>query len=75
MKVIGRLPDKGYVDTWLWVPKSLINVTATQSALSFLFTDSYTGEQRVLSLWKESTHQPAGATSILGSWLTPMRSH
>lgn len=56
MKVIGRSPDKGYIDTWLWVPKSLINMTATQSALSFLFTDSYTGEQRVLSLWKESPH-------------------
>jgi hypothetical protein len=56
MKLIRRDPDKGYLDCLLWVPKSLINVTATQSALSFLFTDSYTGEQRVLSLWKESTH-------------------
>jgi len=56
MKVIRRDPDKGYLSTWLEVPKSLINVTATQSALSFLFTDSYTGEQRVLSLWKETTY-------------------
>lgn len=56
MKLIRRDPDKGYLDCLLWIPKSLINVTATQSALSFLFTDSYTGEQRVLQLWKETTH-------------------
>ena len=56
MKVVQRSPDKGYLDSWLWVPKHLINVTATQSALSFLFTDSYTGQQKVLSLWKETTH-------------------
>lgn len=56
MRVVQRNPDKGYLDTWLWVPKHLINVTATQSALSFLFTDSYSKEQRVLYLWKETTH-------------------
>ncbi len=56
MKLIARSPDKGYIDTWLWVPKSLINVTATQSALSFLFTDPYTGNQEVLSLWRETRH-------------------
>lgn len=56
MKLIRRDPDKGYLDCLLWVPKHLINVTATQSALSFLFTDSYSKEQRVLCLWKETTH-------------------
>ena len=56
MKVISRHPDKGYLDSMLWVPKHLINVTATQSALSFLFTDSYSKQQRVLCLWKETTH-------------------
>jgi superfamily II DNA or RNA helicase len=34
----------------------MINVDATKSALSFMFTDSYSGEQRVLSLWKEAVH-------------------
>ncbi len=54
MKAVVRDQNKGYIDTWLWVPRSLINVTATQSALSFLFTDSYSGEQRVLYLWREA---------------------
>lgn len=56
MKIVKRNPEHAYIDTWLWVPKSLINVTATQSALSFLFTDSYTGEQRILQLWRETIH-------------------
>lgn len=56
MRVIKREPTKGYLDTMLWVPKPFINVTATQSALSFLFTDSYTGQQGVLYLWKETEH-------------------
>lgn len=56
MQIIKRDPNKAYVDTWLWVPRSLINVTATQSALSFVFTDSYSNKQRVLCLWKEARH-------------------
>ncbi len=54
MKLIRRDPNKGYLDTWLWVPKTWINVDATKSALSFMFTDGYTGNQRVLALWKEA---------------------
>lgn len=54
MKIIRRDPDRAYLDTWLWIPKSLINVTATQSALSFQFDDAYSRERRVLCLWKET---------------------
>lgn len=56
MKVVRRDPSKGYIDSWLWVPKAYINVNATQSALNFVFTDSYTGNQKVLSLWRETPH-------------------
>lgn len=56
MKIVRRDPTKGYLDTWLWIPKSMINVDATKSALSFMFSDSYSGEQRVLALYKEATH-------------------
>lgn len=54
MKLIRRDPSKGYLDRLLWVPRQFINVTATQSALSFLFTDGYTGKQEVLYLWEET---------------------
>lgn len=55
MKIVRRDPDKGYLDSWLWIPKRMMaNVDAIKGALSFIFTDSYTGEQRVLSLWKET---------------------
>lgn len=53
MQIIKRDPDKAYLDTWLWIPKRLINVTATQSALSFVFEDRYSGKQEVLHLWRE----------------------
>lgn len=56
MQIIRRDPDKAYLDTWLWIPKTLINVTATQSALSFMFEDRYAGKQEVLYLWKEHRH-------------------
>jgi len=56
MQVVRRDPDKGYIDGWLWVPKRFTNPNAVMSALSFQFTDSYTGEQKVLFLWKEAAH-------------------
>lgn len=56
MKIVRRDPDKGYIDSWLWVPKAYINVNATMSALNFVFTDGYTGNQKVLSLWRETPH-------------------
>jgi type III restriction/modification enzyme restriction subunit/intein-like protein with splicing domain len=56
MKVVKRDPEKGYLDSWLWVPKKWTNVNAVMSALSIVFTDSYTGNQEVLYLWKEADH-------------------
>ena len=56
MKLIARKPENAYIDSMLWVPKGSINVDATKSALSFVFTDNYTGAQRLLHLWKEATH-------------------
>ncbi len=56
MQIVRRDPDKAYLDTWLWIPKPLINVTATQSALSFLFEDRYSGKKEVLCLWKDHKH-------------------
>ena len=56
MQIVKRDPSKGYLDSWLWVPKNLINVTATQSALSFVFEDRYSGKQDVLHLWREHKH-------------------
>lgn len=56
MRLVKREPDRAYLDNWLWVPKSLINVTAIQSALSFVFDDRYSGQQKVLALWKETDH-------------------
>jgi superfamily II DNA or RNA helicase len=55
MQIVRRDPDKAYLDTWLWVPRGLINVTATQSALSFVFED-YSGNKEILCLWKEHKH-------------------
>ena len=56
MRLVNRDPARAYIDNWLWVPKSLINVTAIQSALSFVFDDRYSGKQRVLALWRETDH-------------------
>lgn len=55
MKLIKRVPDKGYIDTWLWVPKEHVNVEGTKNALSFSFPDSYSEEKvRYLYLWRET---------------------
>jgi superfamily II DNA or RNA helicase len=57
MKLIKRVPDKGYLDTWLWVPKSFVNVEGTKNALSFTFYDSYAANNvRYLYLYKEEEH-------------------
>ncbi len=56
MKIIKRDPDKGYMDNWLWAPKKWINTEALMSSLSFAFSDSYTGEQKILYLWRDSPH-------------------
>jgi superfamily II DNA or RNA helicase len=55
-RFIKRDPDKGYIDTWLYVPKSYVNVTATQSALTFVLRDKRTERDRVLALYREAPH-------------------
>jgi len=56
MKVVKRDPDKGYIDNWLWVPKKWTNANALMASLSLVFSDSYTGTQKILYLWKEAPH-------------------
>lgn len=56
MKIIRRDPDCGYVDNYLWVPKKWTNMNAVVSSLSMVFTDSYTGGQKLLTLWEDAPH-------------------
>ena len=56
MKLIQRSPELGYLDNWLWVPKKWVNVNSLMKSLSFAFTDSYTGNQKVLYLWRDAPH-------------------
>lgn len=54
MKLLRKDPDKGYVDSLLWVPKKHVNVEGTKRALTFTFM-----EQKsiiTLSLFKETEH-------------------
>ena len=56
MKVVRRDPDKGYIDNWLWVPRSYINVDATKSSLTFAQSDNYSGTEKYLMLYEESVY-------------------
>ena len=56
MKVVRRDPNKGYIDTWLWIPRSYINVEATKSSLTFALTDSHTGTEKYLMLYEEAVY-------------------
>jgi len=54
MKLLQRDPDKGYIDSLLWVPKKHVNVEGTKRALTFTFL-----EQKnviTLSLYREAEH-------------------
>lgn len=53
MRDITRDPDKGYLDSVLWVPKKHVNLEGTKRALSFMFTDDR-GGVTTLELWKET---------------------
>lgn len=55
MLTIRREPHKGYIDTWLWVPRSYINVDGTKQSLTHVFT-GYGGEQKVLQLYQEAPY-------------------
>lgn len=54
MKLVKRNPNKGYIDTMLHVPKSLINVNGVKSALEFELSDRKS--IGCLRLWEESEH-------------------
>lgn len=54
MKIIRRKADQGYLDRWLWVPKSYVSVDATKAALTHVLKNAYTEKERVLYLWKET---------------------
>lgn len=54
MKLVKRDPNKGYIDTMLHIPKSLINVEGVKRALEFELPERNT--IRCLRLWEESEH-------------------
>lgn len=54
MKVVRREPDKGYLDSVLWVPKEKVNVPGLKKALRFEYMTSNTWG--FLELYKESEH-------------------
>lgn len=54
MRVIQRKADQGYLDRWLWVPKGYVNPDNVKSALTHVLADGYTGNEKLLYLWKES---------------------
>lgn len=53
MKVVRRDPNRGYVDSWLWVPKTFINVEATKHSLTQIFQERG-GRDKVLELFREA---------------------
>lgn len=54
MKLIRRDPDRGYLDSMLWVPKKLLNVEGVKRALEFELPER--NMIRVLRLWDEAEH-------------------
>jgi superfamily II DNA or RNA helicase len=56
VRVVRRDPTRGYLDTWLWVPKQFINVDGTKEALTWVFSDSHSQEVRYVYLWRETEH-------------------
>ena len=52
MYVVRREPEKGYLDTLFWVPKSKINVDGAKAALSFQFFEER--QKRFLFLYRET---------------------
>lgn len=57
MHALVRRPNVGYVDTWLWCPKTHIDVESVKKALSLRFVDSYSESKiRFVYLFKETEH-------------------
>ena len=56
MKIVRRDPSKGYLDSWLWVPKRFVPLEGTKNALTWHFPDDHTGAVRVVRLYQETDH-------------------
>lgn len=57
MILIKRDQNKGYLDTWLWIPKSTVNVGGVKNALTFVFPDTYSPQKiREVFLYREAPH-------------------
>lgn len=54
MRILRRDPNKGYVDSLLWVPKKHVNVEGTKRALTFSFLNQK--DITTLALYKETDH-------------------
>lgn len=55
MKLIARDPDRGYLDSSLWIPKRHCNEDGVKGALTFQFVEKKS--VRFLTLWRETpTH-------------------
>lgn len=52
MQVVRRDPEKGYLDTLFWIPKSKVNVDGAKAALTFQFFEER--QPRYLFLWRET---------------------
>jgi hypothetical protein len=56
MYVVKRDPNKGYIDTWLWVPRGFVNVAGTKQSLTHVFTDRYGGGTKVIEMFQEAPY-------------------
>jgi Type III restriction enzyme, res subunit len=54
MELLVRKPDVGYLDSCLWVPKTMVNVDGTKNALTYEFFDRK--QVNILTLYKETEH-------------------
>jgi superfamily II DNA or RNA helicase len=55
-KFLIKDEEKGYVGTWLWVPKKFVNVERLKSVLEF---EVFNDDERYLQLWEETEHHLA----------------
>ena len=53
-RVFVKRPDKGYRDTWLWLPKSKISEKTLKNSLEYTYSTGKTDQ--VLRMWKEEPH-------------------
>lgn len=60
MKLVRRDPDKGYIDTWLWLPKTEVSRQQIVSALA------YTTATQEVHAWRETPHHFLVPRNYLG---------